>query len=368
MTVLGQTLAHLTELVAADTQNPPRDINARDRLFVYLTKVLERAGFTVEIDDLGAGAVNFFATRGSPRLLFNVHLDTVPAGAWSRDPRLLVQESGRAIGLGAADTKGAAACLLAVVEQFEGDAALLFTTDEEAGDPRCVQAFLRAPRDYDLVIVAEPTGCLATLSHRGMGSAVGTFTGVAGHGSAPRALLDSAVHEAVRWASRALDFAAAEEAHARDGLYGIRFNLGVLEGGSKANVIAGSARVRFAVRSRPGEDPRVLLRALADLAPDPRRFSYQETFLGPTLPVAGSSLDGVSMYAKALGLPLGGAVDFWSEASLFAGAGLSALVFGPGHIEQAHTAGEWVELEQLEQAARHYQRLLETRVPKPFSR
>jgi acetylornithine deacetylase len=47
-------------------------------------------------------------------------------------------------------------------------------------------------------------------------------------------------------------------------------------------------------------------------------------------------------------LPIGNAVDFWTEASLFSDAGLTALVYGPGDIAQAHTADEWVSLDQLQ--------------------
>ena len=52
--------------------------------------------------------------------------------------------------------------------------------------------------------------------------------------------------------------------------------------------------------------------------------------------------------AEALGLPIGNAVDFWTEASLFSAAGMTAMVYGPGDIAQAHTADEWVSLEQLQ--------------------
>ena len=57
-------------------------------------------------------------------------------------------------------------------------------------------------------------------------------------------------------------------------------------------------------------------------------------------------------------MPVGHAVDFWTEASLFSAAGLNAVVFGPGDIAQAHTADEWVALEQLQTAVRHYVRIL----------
>ena len=62
--------------------------------------------------------------------------------------------------------------------------------------------------------------------------------------------------------------------------------------------------------------------------------------------------------ADELGLPIGNAVDFWTEASLFSAAGLTAMVFGPGDIAQAHAADEWVAIEQLETAHAHYRRLL----------
>ena len=41
---------------------------------------------------------------------------------------------------------------------------------------------------------------------------------------------------------------------------------------------------------------------------------------------------------------------FWTEAALYAEAGIDAVVFGPGDIAQAHAADEFVELAQLEAA------------------
>jgi acetylornithine deacetylase len=60
---------------------------------------------------------------------------------------------------------------------------------------------------------------------------------------------------------------------------------------------------------------------------------------------------------RGLGLEPGGTVDFWTEAALFAEAGLTSIVFGPGHIAQAHTANEWIALDQLDRAAQTYTRL-----------
>ena len=62
--------------------------------------------------------------------------------------------------------------------------------------------------------------------------------------------------------------------------------------------------------------------------------------------------------ADELGLPIGNAVDFWTEASLFSRAGLTAFVYGPGDIAQAHTADEWVALDQLQRYADAIERIL----------
>ncbi|HET8899851.1 MAG TPA: M20/M25/M40 family metallo-hydrolase, partial [Rhodanobacteraceae bacterium] len=142
--MLHSTLEHLKALVAFDTRNPPRAITTGG-IFDYLRAQLP--GFDITVTDFGAGAVSLYAVRGTPKRLFNVHLDTVPdSPAWSADPHELRVTADRAIGLGACDIKGAAASLLAVANASDGDMALLFTTDEEANDPRCIAGFLNRVR------------------------------------------------------------------------------------------------------------------------------------------------------------------------------------------------------------------------------
>jgi acetylornithine deacetylase len=349
--MLDRILTHLDALVGFDTRNPPRAIGT-DGIFDYLRAQLP--GFACTVSDHGDGAVSLFAVRGAPTRLFNVHLDTVPSSpAWSSDPLRLRVEGDRAVGLGACDIKGAAAGLVAAAETTVGDAAFLFTTDEEANDARCIAAFLGRPHGFHEVIVAEPTRCEAVLAHRGISSVLMRFQGAAGHASDAHALEASALHRAMRWGHRALDVAAAQAHQRFGGLTGLRFNIGRVEGGIKANMVAPSAEVRFGFRPLPSQDPDALhaqFRACADAGALER---YEGTFRGPPLP-AGDIAEAETRrlaardLADALGLPIGNAVDFWTEASLFSRAGLTALVYGPGDIAQAHTADEWVALDQLQ--------------------
>ncbi|MEO6365114.1 MAG: acetylornithine deacetylase [Luteimonas sp.] len=361
--MLQSVLKHLEALVAFDTRNPPRTIGT-EGIFDYIRVRLP--DFRVEVVDHGAGAVSLFAVRGAPHRLFNVHLDTVPdSPAWSASPHVLRVGDDRAIGLGACDIKGAAAGLLAAAAQTTGDAAFLFTSDEEANDPRCIATFLRRDHGFSEVLVAEPTQCEAVLAHRGISSVALKFTGSAGHASSAEAMQASALHRAMRWGTRALDFVESESHRRFGGLTGLRFNIGRVEGGIKANVIAPEAEVRFGFRPLPSQDFEALHALFAGLGEADASATYEETFRGPSLP-AGNVADAEDRRLRArdladeLHLPIGNAVDFWTEASLFSQAGLTALVFGPGDIAQAHTADEWVALDQLATAASHYQRLMES--------
>jgi len=394
-TLLEATLGHLRALVGFDTRNPPRAIDTGG-IFDYLRAQLP--GFDITVTDHGAGAVSLHAVRGTPNYLFNVHLDTVPdSPAWTADPHALRATQDRAIGLGACDIKGAAAALLAVANASDGDLALLFSTDEEANDPRCIAGFLRdfpplplgegrgegaggagdpastvpsppAPLpkgegSYQAVIIAEPTKGEAVLAHRGIQSVLMRFAGHAGHASGEQKASDSALHQAVRWGDAALDFVDAQSHERFGGLTGLRFNIGRIEGGIKANMIAPSAELRFGMRPLPTMQPDGLLESFRALA-EPAPAHFEETFRGPSLP-AGDTARAEERRLRArdladeLGIPVGNAVDFWTEAALFSAAGYTAFVYGPGDIAQAHSADEWVALDQLQQYAETIYRIVD---------
>ncbi len=352
--LLDATLAHLDKLVSFDTRNPPRAIAAEGGIFGYLRANLP--GFNVEVIDHGAGAVSLYAVRGTPKYLFNVHLDTVPDSPhWSADPHVMRRLDDRVVGLGVCDIKGAAAALVAAANAGDGDAAFLFSSDEEANDPRCIAAFLARGIPYEAVLVAEPTMGEAVLAHRGISSVLMRFTGRAGHASGQQDAAASALHQAVRWGDRALDHVQSL-AHARfGGLTGLRFNIGRIEGGIKANMIAPAAELRFGFRPLPSMDIDQLLATFAGFA-EPAAAHFEETFRGPSLPSgdivrAEERRLAARDVADALELPIGNAVDFWTEASLFSAGGYTALVYGPGDIAQAHTADEFVTLAQLQRYA-----------------
>lgn len=352
---IERILEHLGELVACDSQNPPRDITADSSMFGYIEAVLPD-DFEIDVIDHGAGHVTLLAVRGAPDVVFNCHLDTVPVGdRWRMPPLELTVRDGRAWGRGTCDIKGAAAALLAVAESSDPPLALLFTTDEEGAGGCCVRRFLDsdAAGGFERAVVCEPTGNRAVLSHRGFLSVLGRFSGTAGHSSELRALEDNAVHAAARWI-------AAADAYCRERAEAGRptcFNVGTISGGIKSNVIADDCRIHYSARLAPGDDNQAFLEAVSGLADANARAEWNVPFAGPPLPSAGRDIDAARAFAEQHGLEITECVDFWTEAALFSDAGLDAIVLGPGHIEQAHTVDEWVELDQLEAAAAKYRKI-----------
>ena len=359
--MLNSVLRHLEALVSFDTRNPPRLIGTGG-IFDYIRAQLP--DFKIEVVDHGEGAVSLFAVRGKPTRVFNVHLDTVPSSeAWTADPHVMRRFEDRVVGLGVCDIKGAAAGLIAAANATQGDAAFLFSSDEEANDPRCIAAFLGSDHGFSEAIIAEPTRCEAVLAHRGISSVLLKFKGEAGHASGVNALTANALHQAMRWGGKALDLVEAEAQSCFGGLQGLRFNIGKVEGGIKANVIAPSAEVRFGFRPLPSHDIDALHARFGTCAAPGALERYEETFRGPSLPAGDiASAEARRLAARDLALqlqlPIGNAVDFWTEASLFSQAGLTAFVYGPGDIAQAHTADEFVTLEQLQRYADSITRIL----------
>jgi acetylornithine deacetylase len=352
---LTGVLGHLKSLVAFDTQNPPRSLDASSPVFGWISETLG-PDFVIDITDHGLGRVSMLAVRGRPSLLFNVHLDTVPVIEGSRFPPLeMTLDDGRIYGRGCCDIKGAAACLLEIAAGTDKPMAMLFTTDEEGASGCCVAEFVQTSQSkvFKQVVVAEPTDCLAVMSHRGYLSVKGEFSGESGHSSEPRALQDNALHKLSAWVTAAADQAAQLGNEGRRPC----FNVGEVHGGIKSNIIADRANIHWSARLSPGDSNEEFLELMADLdSSDSARWHVP--FSGPPLPTGGMGIEKAQTFVKENGIEAGPAVDFWTEASLFARAGIPAIVLGPGNIAQAHVLNEWVSQEQLQLALEIYAQLV----------
>jgi acetylornithine deacetylase len=109
--------------------------------------------------------------------------------------------------------------------------------------------------------------------------------------------------------------------------------------------------------------PEQLLHTFRTLV-EPQPVEFEELFRGDALPAGDTATAEARRLAARdladeLNIPIGNAVDFWTEAALFSAGGYICFVYGPGDIAQAHTADEWVALDQLKHYAETIYRIID---------
>ena len=286
---------------------------------------------------------------GTPRLLVNAHIDTVPANSgWSGDPWTPRIEGERLIGLGACDTKGAIAAILSALDEVRPrDTMVLFSGDEEHGNV-VMRAFLARglAQGIERSIVCEPTGMRLGTRHRGIFSFEATVTSEGGHSSRADNTR-SPIARLSRLAVALDDFAAKRRHEGPPGFPGLCLNLAKMDGGIAFNVIPAKVSLGVSLRPPPGADVEALkaeIEALVrETAPEATlRFGLENRPFGTR---------DLEAFRPLLGERVDAPIDlaFWTEAAMLSGAGIDAVVFGPGDIAQAHAPDEWVSLGELEE-------------------
>jgi acetylornithine deacetylase len=295
-------------------------------------------------------AAYVYARFGQPRLLVNAHLDTVPPNAdWSSDPFVPRIEGGRLYALGAADTKGATAAILAALEDVRPrDTGILFSGDEEFSSV-VMKSFVVGPHRAGLerAIVCEPTNLRVGVRHRGFVVLEVTVSGPGGH-SSKADTLPAPVAILARVAVALDDWGRAQRELGPPGFPGMCLNVAKLDGGIAFNVIPAQARLLVSLRPPPGADTNTIRSELETLV---RGVVPEATveFTRANAPFATKDLAAFEpLVGEAARAPLD--LGFWTEAALLTANGIDAVVMGPGDIAQAHGPDEWVSLEELHRA------------------
>jgi len=369
---LSEAVALLGDLIAFPTVSELSNLD----MIAYLAYRLEDSGARIDIfhDEIGHKA-NLFATIGPEvdgGIVLSGHSDVVPAKDqdWASDPFQMIEHGGRLYGRGACDMKGfiAAATAMAPVlaeRVRERPVHFAFTYDEEVG---CLggQALVKSLQDKGLrpsvAVIGEPTSMRIIEGHKGCYEYTTRFTGLAGHGSAPDRGVN-AVEYAARYVNRLLELKDTLRARAPAGS---RFdppwttiNTGCLKGGVAHNVIAGSAEVEWEMRPVQEKDAVFVSTDLKEychdsLLPAMRAICPEADIVTETIGeveglVPADANEARDILMELTGARTAGLVAFGTEAGLFQTLGMSAVVCGPGSIEQAHKPDEFVSIDQLQQ-------------------
>ncbi|MBI5836728.1 MAG: M20/M25/M40 family metallo-hydrolase [Candidatus Eisenbacteria bacterium] len=295
-----------------------------------------------------------------PTLLFNSHLDTVPAcGGWTREPNRMTRVGDRLYGLGANDAKGCVTALLEAAlilrtryadEGAPGTLWVAFTAQEETGGQGIENVMARLPRP-DAAVVGEPTGCRPVLAQKGLLVLKGSARGVAGHAAhAARDGARNAVHMAAADVARLAGFeeSGAEVLGTPHPMLGpVTVQVTMISGGHARNAVPDSCDFWVDVRTNPGTDPRALAARIgeglqSEITVHSARLRAMET--PPASAVARAAVE-------ATGCPAEGSRTTSDWVHL---GDVPTVKIGPGETSRSHRADEFVTGAELQRGAQVY--------------
>ncbi len=252
----------LETLIAFDTTSHLSNL----ALIEWVEAYLERHGIASQrVANDGGDKANLFATCGPEvegGVILSGHSDVVPVEGqdWSGDPWTLREDAGKLFGRGTSDMKGFIALALAFAPRFAAGKLpvhLAISYDEEVGckgAPAMIERMrqqIPAPR---LAIVGEPSSMRVVTGHKGIAVYEVTVRGheahssLASHGISANAVAVELMAELMRIAEQLKE--RADPANGFEPPYPT-LTIGLMEGGTAANILAGHARFVFDLRCPP---------------------------------------------------------------------------------------------------------------------
>ncbi|MEM4573896.1 MAG: M20/M25/M40 family metallo-hydrolase [Candidatus Caldarchaeum sp.] len=358
------------QLVAINSENPPGREAEAARFFAE--KAAEN-GLKARVIDHGQGRasalVELFFGEGRT-IVYNSHLDTVPAGPlerWKFHPFTTGVKDGYVFGRGSVDAKGCLAAMLTSLasledEKLSGRVVLMAVADEEVGGMGSL-SLMKEVGQMDYVVVGEPTSLQLCAGSRGRTEVTLHFYGKPTHASTPT----FGVNAATAAAKTAVKIAKLEKGYGPKNRLFPRntATVTVFESGLKPNVVPDQARLVIDFRNM-GEKPAATLRtavAIAKSASPPSVKirgavtshipSYITDIRGKLVKECREAMKEAGIRPLLRGLPAATDLNRMNRVRKVDG-----VIFGPGDLRLAHSFREKVAVKELAKAADFYRLLL----------
>lgn len=386
-------VALTTDLVAIQSH---REISGHETpCALFIKALLEREGIETYLQEVRDGRCNVIGIlrgkAGGPTLMYNGHIDTVPPGAMPEPftPRI---ENGLLYGRGTVDMKGGVAgqiCAMIAIKRagiaLGGDLILSGVIAEEDSTSLGSLHIIEHGPKPDMVVVSEPTGLDVVTAHKGFDYYRIDVHGRANHSSRPdkgisalykgakivnaiesRFIASSCARSHPLLGHASLNTAAMLSYANNEAVTVLRRAPGDKPPGA---VVPDICTIYLDRRRIPGETLEGVMRdfeqLLAELKTEDPELDATASFTAacpelPSHPPLNTNPDYplvtecVRLGAIHAGSPSEAkGVPFWSDAALFNDhAGIPAIVFGPGHVEVAHSNHEHVPVDHLTKATR----------------
>jgi len=367
----------LADLVAFDTTSSdtdPQTDKPNRACIEFIREYLDGFGIKSEILAANDRKANLWATLGPPEksggIVLSGHSDVVPVVGqnWTSDPFKLTERNGKHYGRGACDMKAFIACVLSIIPELakaelKQPVHLSFTHDEEtdmSGAARLTEYLRGHNVRPQWVWIGEPTDLHIINAHKGYALYQTSIIGVPGHSSLP----DKGLNAVIAAAHYKVVLDEVAQGRARKPFAASPFdppyttlNIGYEKGGTAANIIAEHAEFIWELRPHPGDTATAFKGEVERLvgeriAPRFTAFApragiktcacYENPPLTPT-----KDNPGERILTHLTGHNQLETVSFATEAGYFQQLGSHVVVCGPGSIEQAHKADEFVAESQL---------------------
>ncbi len=335
-----------------------------ERMAEFLAQHLRAMGMTVDRQEVFPGRPNLMAhwpgQGGKRSLMLEAHMDTVTVEGMTIDPFAAEVRDGRIWGRGTCDTKGNMAAFLTALEiacrrnQLPADKLYFVATMSE--ETCCVGSAALMEHGFrtDAAIVGEATTCRVITAHKAPLWIEIETSGRSCHASIP----DKGVN-AIEAMARVIEFVHGPWArHLQQRQHPLlgkaTMQVTTIEGGSKINIIPARCRAQVDGRIIPGMNPSEICAEFQRMVADHlggntafRIVSHQSQ------PPMDTPLD-APLVQKLMPLcreyagqtePIG--VNYFADTGPFTQAGITSVLFGAGDIAQAHTADEYLDLDQL---------------------
>ena len=386
-----RSLDWLTRLIGFDTVSRHSNLALIEDVHAYC----EQLGLAVDLTfNEAKNKANLFVTVTAGKnadqvnhgLVLSGHTDVVPIDGqdWTSEPFTATIRGDKLYGRGACDMKGFIACALTLLPQavqlsnsgkLRRPLHLALSFDEEVGclGAPLILADLKARGiTPDYCIVGEPTNMAMVVAHKGI-----AVYRCRVHGKSAHSSLTMQGVNAISYASRLIGYVdtLAEEISGRDdndALFDVPYStlsVGTIRGGTATNIVPNLCEFTFDYRNLPHmtqDDVLVPIQAkVAELSAQMQARAPEtgiELLQEESVP---AMTDNDSAELQALIAALTGdderhKVAYATEGGQFTNAGIPTIICGPGSIEQAHKADEYVALSEIERCDTFLQRLLDS--------
>ncbi len=364
-------------LVQAPTENPPGTEKAAVQ---FLKPLLSRAGLRVKTVLSPKGRWNIVAEKrwgqGGKTLLFNGHLDVVPAGdpsQWKYPPFQGRLYKGRIYGRGASDMKSGIAAFVHALSMIDllkiplkGRVILHLVSDEESHGHQGTDFLTRKGGIRgDAALIGEPTNLLPVIAQKGALWIKITTFGKSAHGSRPHQGVN-AIEKMVKLVDR-LNSLPMDREHPLLGRPTL--NIGMIRGGMKINIVPDRCEIELDRRILPGEEKESVLEEMREILnslqlQDPLfRYQMEEIDLAEPAevnPEEGIVRIGVEAIHEVTGKkPLLSVFSGFTDSRFYINrCHIPTLILGPGETDRSHTIDECVGVDALVRSAHIYALIL----------